>query len=340
MPSEHFESNIKNVAPHWRAELHAWADNVLQSFVLRDDVHGVALGGSLARGTEWKHSDIEMAILVEQRLPEFGYFNIFDGRGVEVFQFVEAEMRDWLAKAEQDPLAVVGWPIQMYKCRVVSDPTELLTRFKATFDALLFQPAVVQAKRDRELAAFDRELAVAQADLEGGKPLTALAQLRFAFNELILAFYWQHCILPRSQNRTGSRLRIHCRRLGRMDFYDLFIDVYDLHMSAPRARQLLAACRREVDDIVSGFGPQAADFFRDAVDGEFRWGETKGILTVHRLYIPWALRRFKQQEGAFDDPAWRTAHAALTEFVGLDRPDPALTEQLMERTHAFRIALH
>jgi hypothetical protein len=111
-------------------------------------------------------------------------------------------------------------------------------------------------------------------------------------------------------------------------------------MSANRARRLLAVCRSEVDDIVSGFGPKAADFFRDAVDGEFRWGETKGILTVHRLYVPWALRRFKQQEGVFDDPAWRADHAALTEFVGLNRPDPALTEQLMERTHELRIALH
>jgi hypothetical protein len=320
-------------APHWRSELHAWADGVLQSFVARDDVRGVALGGSLARGMEWKHSDIEMAVLVEQRLADLGYFNIYDGRGVEVFQFVEAELADWLAKAEQDPLTVANWPIQMYKCRIISDPTGLLTRFKTRFDAILFEPAVVAAKRDKELVAFDREFAVARADLDEGKPLTALAQLRFAFNELILAFYWLHGILPRSQNRTDSRLRTHCRRLNRMDFYELFVDVYDLHMPAGRARRLLAECRGEVDDIVSGFGPKAPDFFRYAVDGEFRWGETKGILAVHRLYVPWALRRFKQQEGIFDDAGWRAGHAALAEFVGLDRPDPALTGDLIERTH-------
>ncbi|MCL4504558.1 MAG: hypothetical protein M1140_00840, partial [Chloroflexi bacterium] len=52
-------------AQHWRRELHSLADRVLRSFAERDDVHGVALGGSLARGMEWKHSDVEMVILVD-----------------------------------------------------------------------------------------------------------------------------------------------------------------------------------------------------------------------------------------------------------------------------------
>jgi hypothetical protein len=90
---------------------------------------------------------------------------------------------------------------------------------------------------------------------------------------------------------------------------------------------------------VSGFGPAAADFFYYAVDGEFRWQQTKGILAVYRLYVPFCLRRFKGQEGVFDDPAWREAHGALCQFVGLARPDAAATAGLLARAQAFRARL-
>jgi hypothetical protein len=94
-----------------------------------------------------------------------------------------------------------------------------------------------------------------------------------------------------------------------------------------------------MNDIVSGFGPAAADFFYHAVDGEFRWGQTKGILTVYRLYVPWCLRRFKEQDGAFDDASWREAHSDLCRFVGLDGPDAARTAELLARTQAYRARL-
>jgi len=280
-----------------------------------------------------------MAILVERRLEECGYFCVRDGRGVEVFQFIAEDLRGRIDKAQTDPLAVLDWPIQMYQCQVFDDPSGLLTQFKASFDRCLFHPEVVAAKAQRALAAFDNELAIAQADHDAGKPLTALAQLRSAFNHLILAFYWLHGILPRSQNRTESLLRENCRRLGELEFYRLFCDVYDFNLTAPQARRLLAACRTEVNDIVSGFGAAAADFFYHAVDGEFRWGQTKGILTVYRLYVPLCLRRFKHQEGVFDDPDWRRAHRDLCAFLGLNRPDRAHTADLLSRVRLARSEL-
>jgi predicted nucleotidyltransferase len=324
---------------HWRTELHRFADDVLRSFAEREDVHGVALGGSLARGLEWKHSDVELAILVDRRLDEFGHFAVREGRGFEIFQFVEAELRGQIDRAQTDPTAVLDWPIQIYQCRVIADPSGLLGQFKEAFDRQLFSAEVISAKVARSLEGFDREFATAQADLAASKPLTALAQLRAAFNHLILAFYWRHEILPRSQNRTEALLRMHCRRLGKMDFYALFHDVYDLDLTAAQARGLLASCRAEVNDIVAGFGPAAADFFYHAVDGEFRWGQTKGILTVYRLYVPWCLRRVQKQEGVFDSSAWREAHADLCRFVGLDRPDAAVTTELLARAQAYRARL-
>ena len=324
---------------HWRTELHRFADDVLRSFAEREDVHGVALGGSLARGLEWKHSDVELAILVDRRLDEFGHFAVREGRGFEIFQFVEAELREQIDRAQTDPMAVLDWPIQMYQCRVIADPSGLLGRFKEAFDRQLFSAEVVSAKVARSLEGFDREAATAQADLAAGRPLTALAQLRAAFNHLILAFYWRHEILPRSQNRTEAMLRMHCRRLGEMDFYALFHEVYGFDLTAAQARGLLASCRAEVNDIVSGFGPAAADFFYHAVDGEFRWGQTKGILTVYRLYVPWCLRRFKKQDGVFDDRGVAGGARDLCRFVGLDRPDAARTAELLARTQEFRARL-
>jgi len=333
------KSGNGNTQLHWRTELHRFADDVLRSFAERDDVHGVALGGSLARGLEWKHSDVELAIVVDQRLDEFGHFAVREGRGFEIFQFVETELREQIERAQTDLTAVLDWPIQMVQCRVIADPSGLLGRFKEAFDRRLFSAEVVSAKVARSLEGFDREFATAQADLAAGKPLTALAQLRAAFNHLILAFYWRHQILPRSQNRTATLLRMHCRRLGALDFYGLYCDVYGFDLTSAQARRLLASCQSEVDDIVSGFGPAAADFFYHAVDGEFRWGQTKGILAVYRLYVPLCLRRFQKQEGVFDNPTWRETHGELCRFVGLERPDAAATAELLARTQVYRARL-
>jgi predicted nucleotidyltransferase len=323
----------------WRADLHRFAGDLLKSFAERADVRGVALGGSLARGQEWRRSDVEMAILVEQRLADLDYFAVRAGRGVEIIQLVADVLALQIEQARTDPLAVLDWPIQMYQCQVTHDPTGILTQFKLAFDQALFLPEVIHAKTQRALEAFDREATVAQADLDAGRPLTALAQLRAAFNQLILAFYWRHNILPRSQNRTASLLRAHCRRLDALDFYALYCDVYGFELTAAQARRLLAACRTKVSAIVSGFGPAAADFFYHAVDGEFRWRQTRGILAVYRLYVPLCLRRFQGQTGAFDDPAWRAGHGDLCRFVGLDRPDAAATAELLARAQAFRARL-
>jgi hypothetical protein len=323
----------------WRTDLHRFADDLLQSFAARADVRGVALGGSLARGMEWQHSDIEMAILVEQRLTDLGYFAVREGRGVEIIQLAADTLAQQIERARTDPLAVLDWPIQMYQCKVTHDPSGLLAQFKLTFDRTLFLPEVVQAKMQRALEAFDREAAVVQADLDAGRPLTALAQLRSAFNQLILAFYWRHNILPRSQNRTAALLRAHCRRLDAPDFYALYCDVYGFDLTAAQARRLLAACRAEVSAIVSGFGGAAADFFYHAVDGEFRWRQTNGILAVYRLYVPLCLRRFQGQVGVFDDPAWRAERRDLCRFVGLDRPAAAATAERLARAQAVRTQL-
>jgi hypothetical protein len=91
----------------WRNELRAWADQCAAEYQNKDGVLGVAIGGSLARGQEWRHSD-----LVEKGDLPF----------------------------------ILKWPIQLWQCRIISDPTGNLFRFKLLLDALLFSPEVVKLK--------------------------------------------------------------------------------------------------------------------------------------------------------------------------------------------------
>src|ERR1022692_2707296 len=105
---------------------------------------GVLMGGSIARGQQWAHSDLEAGLLVDARDPAISYFNVDSGRGVEVIQLVAPDLTKQLAAVGGGDLTAVStWPIQMYKARVVSDPTGLLTRFVSQFDRHLFSPAVV-----------------------------------------------------------------------------------------------------------------------------------------------------------------------------------------------------
>jgi hypothetical protein len=326
-------------ATHWKRQLHQFAGSVCKRLRQRPDVAGIAIGGSLARGVEWRHSDVEIGIVVRDRIADLGHFNVIDGRGVEVFQFVQAEWQEQLWLAHADPSVVAKWPIQMYQCRIIRDAAGIFSSFKEQFDATLFQPAIVAAHRNAELAQFDEWFARGQVELQSGFPVSALVSLRIAFNSLILAYYWHHGILPRSQNRTDALLRAHCRRLGHPDFYHLFRDVYALRVSARRARMLIEPCRADIDAAVAVWGVEAPAFFRYAVDGNFEWGIAGSILTVHRLCVPLYVRTVQGQEHIFDDASWSGHHAALCTFLGLSGWQPSGVTALFERTAVARAAL-
>lgn len=51
--------------------------------------HGVLLGGSIARGQQWAHSDLEAGLLVEAADPSIPYFNVDSGRGVEISSLLD-----------------------------------------------------------------------------------------------------------------------------------------------------------------------------------------------------------------------------------------------------------
>ena len=319
----------------WRAANQAFANKAARRFAKRSDVAGVVIGGSIARKQDWQHSDVELGILVPQRL-DLSYFHIIDGRGVEAIQLAQPELEQRLAQADTDDEVVAAFPIQLYQCRVVSDPTGLLARFKQTFDARLFTPGVVQTKRAHHLKQFDHAFDAAKTLLDSGQPLSALAKARMAFNDLILAFYWQHGILPRSQNRTEYLLRLNCRRLGRTDFYDVFMRLYGLDIDGPEIRRRWAACREDVLGIYASWGPDLPPFFQHAVDGDFAWGQPRSILTVHRLFVPLVMDYFLHQGTAFDSAEWQDQHPALLAFLSFDTIQPNQVKRLFREVERQR----
>lgn len=82
---------MTTIRKNWRGPLRAWALDYARRVEERPGVLGVVIGGSIARGQEWKHPDLELGVLVDQKLKDTGHFNTDSGRGVEIFQLVRAK---------------------------------------------------------------------------------------------------------------------------------------------------------------------------------------------------------------------------------------------------------
>lgn len=310
----------------WRIALHAFADEIAASFAGRPDVLGVAIGGSVGRGTEWEHSDVEIGLLVAEKLPDVPHFHVAGGRGFETLQIVAPKIAAQLDRIDAEPHVVAEWPLQLFECRIVHDPTGLLGRFKRAFDARLFTPTVQAEKVTREIRQVDKWLMKAHDDVAAGRPASAVARARQAMNHLLLAFYTSNGLLPRSQNRCESLLRDACARLGRPDVHATFVSVYGLEgFDLGATRDNFRAARADIDRVAVAWGEAAPAFFRDACDGDLAWGHAPSILAVHRLCLPHCVRAI-DGELALDDVAWRREHAGFLRVLGLD---DALTSDAM-----------
>lgn len=319
----------------WRNELRTWADQVASEFQRQVGILGVMIGGSLARGQEWRHSDLELGILVEEKNQKQPYFNIFSGRGVEAIQLVRPELEEQVRLAESgDRAGLLRWPIQLWQGRIVSDSTGLLTRFKGQFDAGLFSPEVVEKKLAGLREQIDRALDEARGLLVQDRPAAALVRARLGMNEAILAIHWAHGELPRSQNRTDSRLRLLCRRHSLMPFYALYREVFDLEGATQVIRATWPAVKEQTLEITRLWGDSARDFFAFAVDGEFAWRQNAGILTVYRLYVPIIGSPEQGISARVDDTAWRRDNGQLVRFLGLENAGKARVSDLVERIAA------
>ena len=325
----------------WRAALHEWAGAVTAQLARRPGVLGVMIGGSLARGQEWRHSDLELGVLVESKDDTLPYFNVYDGRGVEIIQLIRPDLQTQLRQiGAGDVSPIAAWRIQLWQGRLVHDPTGLLAQFKAQFDRQLFTDAVIGQRLADLSQLIDAKLAAARQWLSQARPAAALVELRQAMNNLILVAHWVCGELPRSQNRTDSRLRALCQRHDLMPFYQFYRDIFAVADTETVIATVWPTVRAQVLEITRLWGDSARDFFIHAVDSQFQWGEDAGILTVYRLYIPIIGGPDKAIHPHLDEPAWQQEHHALLTFLGLnDVPAAQVTAHIAD-LETWRAHLH
>ena len=297
---------------------------------------GVLMGGSIARGQHWAHSDLEAGLLVNSFDASVPYFNVDRdfSRGVEIIQLVAPDLSKQVDEVESGNLnAVSTWPIQLYKARIISDPTSLLKRFTTQFDRHLFSPLVTKQKFKRHAHSTAQALERASTLVAASRARAALCEIRFAMNETVLALHWSIGELPRSQNRVDSRLRDLTARHGLSDFYALFRDVFDLENTDEVVARDWPVVKEQILELASPWN--AREFFEIAVDGTFSWGENHSILAAYRLYMPLMGPLMGHPEvgiyESIDDPDWTNANPGILRFLGLENTNAEIVSEFSAR---------
>ncbi len=327
---------------HWKTQIYESAKKIAKEMQDEDFVSAVAFGGSVARGTVWRHSDLELCLLVNRYEPGLQYFGYKHGMGVEHIQILKQRVLDFLDEYGKtgEVAGLLKFPIQAYTCRIVCDKEGVLARFKQVMDKHLFDKRITALKESESLEKTDANYALFQKLLSGGKPNSALAALQLAVNELLLATYWHYGILPRSQNRTLYLLHKNCReKIGDMALYEAFRDIYGASAPVQKNRAMLNAAKPALFEVYSGaWGESAPEFLEKACDGRLEWGHADSIVYVHK-YCVHALQAQKIAEGFYDSAAFAEKGAALRGFLGFDGLTKEKLEALAEKYVKARNAL-
>jgi len=323
------------VTENWRVQLQNWANQYAEELADKPGIFGVVIGGSIARGQEWRHSDLEVGVLVEGKDESIPYFNVNAGRGVEIIQLILPQIETQITQVEAGDLTPVAiWPIQLWKCQVVHDPQGILEQFKRQFDSRLFTNEVLEKRIENLRLDIRNRLTEANRRLAEDKPASALVEVRHAMNNVILAFHWANGELPRSQNRTDSRLLALCQRYSIMPVYTLYHDVFALSDATNVIENIWPKVRNSVLEITRLWGDSAHEFFVHAVDSGFQWGENSGILTVYRLYIPTIGGTSHSLQQHLDNQNWTEQNKDLVEFLGLADIKNETVSQFISRIEA------
>ncbi|WP_141504848.1 nucleotidyltransferase domain-containing protein [Paenibacillus luteus] len=325
---------------HWKQQLYDSANRVANQFKDYPGIVSVAIGGSLARGMAWKHSDLELCVIVDQHLQELQYFNYMENMGVEIIQIKKQQVEEFLAGEGLPKEAVLQFPIQIYKCRIVHDPSGILAKFKAAYDDTLFHSDVTAKKREQALQSVDQRYALAESLLSGGFPNTALAHLRLASNDLLLAYYWHNHILPRSQNRTVYLLKQNAERFGFVDFYNTFLQIFGLNQPLPAMKQSLFQSQSEIYQLANaGWGSNSVLFLQNAVDQNLEWGYDKSILYVYKWCVHLLKSGKLEDKNVYDHKQFEADYPKLYQFLDFDKMTSEEIRGLFDRFHDARSKL-
>ncbi|MCS7464418.1 nucleotidyltransferase domain-containing protein [Paenibacillus doosanensis] len=274
---------------HWKAQLVQTANRIAGSFRGHPNVAAVAIGGSIGRGQMWKHSDLELCLVVEQRMDQYQHFNYIDDMGVEIIQITRSRMAEFIRGFRQPDKSLLAFPIQIYRCRIVYDPENMLEEFKQIYDTYLFHDDVAALKQEEALQQADLRLGDARELAEAGEVGGAAGHLRIGLNFLLLASYWHYRILPRSQNRTIYFLKKNSEAPGRTQLrplYDLFVEAFGLNRPHKELKERLLQAQSAIFAIAeASWGSNTPVFLEHAVDGNLEWGHDRSIVYVYKYCV-------------------------------------------------------
>ena len=307
----------------WRQDLHAWVERVWRQFSQRPEVLGLSLGGSIGRRQEHPGSDLELGILVKEHVPGLGYFNVIENRGIEAIQLLASEVEKRIPKVLADPTECIEWPAQIWRSRVVYDPSGLFGRLGAVFERAFVQPETILLQKNKCLEGYVT-IRKQVAEVLQDSPATALAKLRDGFNALVCAKFWHHGRMPRSQNRVYQRLSALCAAHHDREFFSAFERFFALPVDVDWALNAFAACREQRLRVTARWGEECRNFFTYAVDPGLFTGDPQGITAVHRQYLPMI-----QGEG-LDDPVWRGENAELLAWLDLAEVSASRVQELLK----------
>ncbi|WP_144027860.1 nucleotidyltransferase domain-containing protein [Paenibacillus sp. 32352] len=304
---------------HWKRQMLEKAYRIAEPFCSHTGVAGVALGGSIGRGQMWKHSDLELCLVVERRIEELQHFNYMDSMGVEIIQITKSRMKEFTEQSGEPDRSILGFPIQIYKCKILHDPEQLLNAFKKRYDSYLFHEHSTKFKEKEALKQADAKLDKAREQVARGNYRTAAAHLRVGLNFLLLAVYWHHHILPRSQNRTIYFLHKNSQVIGNTKLYDAFIQVFGLENPRKTHKDALQNAQRDIFQLSdTSWGSNTSAFLKNAVDGNLEWGHHQSIVYVYKYCVHRMHGHESYPEDFYDRPDFARQFPELYHFLDMD----------------------
>ncbi len=205
----------------WAATLEALALAKGQEIARRPDIVAVAITGSIARGTVWEGSDIDLWAFAEG--PEAfedglmaGVYWEVDIRPASCLELPVSDER-WLRPPRAGERAD-GLFEALWGCRVVHDPSSALARLKAAIDGRVADRRWL----DRRAALY---LAYGRGYLDAlrqAEPLSAIAGAREVATDYGLAAYWMRqgrlltsaCRIPEQLMEAPRLHELYCRVFG------------------------------------------------------------------------------------------------------------------------------
>ena len=315
------------------------ARKIAETFIGEPGVSAVFIGGSIAQGTHWEYSDLELGLLVDEKLEHLPYFNVIDGLGVEIVQIKKPKVEALLGKYQEsgDYSDVKSFPIQFYQSEIISDPSGIWAQFKEIYDKHLLSDSITAVFKTKELENADKWYDIAKLHIAEAKPKSALAALRLAVNNLMCGIYWHNKIRLRSMHRTVQLLHEQSPLIGGYKLYEVFTDIYGISGTESEMREKILAVKDDVYTICAArWGAAIPQFFGISATRQVEDGKGVNNIIFHYKWCVHICGQELIKAGHCDITDYEREHPRLHEFLGFGSITSESLEVLVARYENLR----